>query len=77
MVTDVRLRTVDRRGQLTARLDESEQRFLRLADSAPVLVWVSGLDKGCTYFNRRWLDFTGRTLEQELGSGWSSRSPPR
>ena len=72
MVTNVRLRTVDRRGQLTARLDESEQRFLRLADAAPVMVWVSGLDKGCTYFNRRWLDFTGRSLEQELGSGWST-----
>jgi PAS domain S-box-containing protein len=63
---------VDRRGQLTARLDESEQRFLRLADSAPVMVWVSGLDKGCTYFNRRWLDFTGRSLQQELGNGWAS-----
>ncbi len=76
MVTNVRLRTVDRRGQLTARLDESEQQFLRLADSAPVMVWVSGLDKGCTYFNRRWLDFTGRTLEQELGSGWSTGVHP-
>jgi two-component system sensor kinase FixL len=72
MVTDVRLRTLDHRGQLTARAGVSEERFLRLADSAPVMVWVSGLDAGCTYFNRRWLDFTGRTLDQELGDGWST-----
>ena len=63
---------MDHGSQLTARVDGSEERFLRLADSAPVLVWVSGLDGGCTYFNRRWLDFTGRTLEQELGDGWST-----
>jgi two-component system, LuxR family, sensor kinase FixL len=71
MVTDTRLRAVDQRGDLTARGNKSEERFLRLADSAPVMAWVSGLDGGCTYFNRRWLDFTGRTLEQELGDGWS------
>jgi PAS domain S-box-containing protein len=42
-----------------------------MADTAPVLIWMSGLDKLCTYFNQRWLDYTGRTLEQELGNGWA------
>ncbi|OQW33622.1 MAG: hypothetical protein A4E19_04360 [Nitrospira sp. SG-bin1] len=49
---------------------ESEERFRVIADTAPVLIWMSGLDKRCTYFNRGWLDYTGRTMEQELGDGW-------
>ena len=35
------------------------------------MIWMSGADKLCTFFNRGWLDFTGRMLEQELGNGWS------
>ena len=50
---------------------ESEQRFRSVADSAPVLIWMSGTDKLCNYFNQPWLDFTGRTLEEELGNGWT------
>lgn len=50
---------------------ESEQRFRSVADSAPVLIWMSGTDKLCNYFNQPWLDFTGRSLEEELGNGWS------
>src|SRR5262245_34727560 len=52
-------------------MDEIEDRFRSLADSAPVLMWMSGLDAGCTFLNKGWLDFTGRSLEQELGDGWS------
>jgi PAS domain S-box-containing protein len=52
-------------------LKESEERFKKMADSAPVLIWMSGKDKLCTYFNKVWLEFTGRTLEQELGNGWA------
>lgn len=51
-------------------LRESEERFRSLADSAPVLIWMSGPDKKGIYFNRSWLDFMGHTLEQELGDGW-------
>jgi PAS domain S-box-containing protein len=50
---------------------ESERRFRTMADSAPVLIWIGGLDKQCTWFNMRWLEFVGRTMEQELGDGWT------
>ncbi|HET9832208.1 MAG TPA: PAS domain-containing protein [Vicinamibacterales bacterium] len=59
-----------KRGRVQERLDESEQRFGQLASVAPVMIWMSGPDKGCTDVNRTWLEFTGRTLEQELGDGW-------
>jgi PAS domain S-box-containing protein len=52
-------------------LQHSERLFRMLADSAPVMVWVSGTDKLCTFFNKPWLEFTGRTIEQELGNGWA------
>jgi PAS domain S-box-containing protein len=53
-------------------LQESEERFRRMADTAPVLIWVSGPDRLCTFFNKGWLDFTGRSVEQEIGNGWLS-----
>ena len=50
---------------------ESEQRFLLAEKAAPVMVWVSGTDKLCTYFSEPWLKFTGRSIETELGNGWA------
>ena len=58
------------------KLQESEALFRALADNAPVLIWMSGLDKGCFYFNRGWLSFTGRTLAQEQGAGWAAGVHP-
>jgi two-component system, LuxR family, sensor kinase FixL len=52
-------------------LRESESRFRIVADAAPVLIWMSGVDKLCTFFNKPWLEFTGRSLEQEMGNGWA------
>jgi len=51
---------------------EREGLFRLVADSLPLLVWISGSDKRCTYFNKPWLDFTGRPLESEIGDGWTN-----
>ena len=59
-----------KRRRVERALRESEERFRTVADSAPVLIWMAGLDKRCTFFNKPWLDFTGRTLAQETGDGW-------
>jgi PAS domain S-box-containing protein len=53
-----------------ASLRESEKRFRHMADSAPVLIRMSGPDAACEYLNKVWLDYTGRPPEQELGNGW-------
>ena len=52
------------------RLRESEDRFRTMANTAPMLLWVSDRDKRCEFFNRGWLEFTGRSLAGEIGTGW-------
>ena len=49
----------------------SETEYRQLVEYSPIMIWRSGLDAGCDYFNDTWLEFTGRTLEQEIGQGWA------
>jgi PAS domain S-box-containing protein len=55
---------------------ENEERFRLVANTAPVMIWMSGVDKLCTYFNQPWLEFTGRSVEAELGNGWAEGVHP-
>ncbi|MFZ2300267.1 MAG: diguanylate cyclase [Gallionella sp.] len=56
--------------KLANALRESEKRFRIIADVAPIMIWMSGADKRCNFLNKGWLEFTGRSMEQEAGNGW-------
>jgi two-component system, sensor histidine kinase PdtaS len=53
------------------QLEETESRFRTMADTAPVLLWMAGMDGLCDFFNQGWLNFTGRSMAEELGNGWA------
>ena len=57
-------------------LRESEARFRNMADTAPVMIWISGVDKKVTYLNKQWVDFTGRRMEEQLGDAWVQHVHP-
>jgi PAS domain S-box-containing protein len=63
-------RDVTERKRIEAALRESEARFRMMADTAPVMVWMAGPDTHITFVNKRWLEFTGRTLQEEIGDNW-------
>ena len=65
------VRNVTRRKLAEQALRESEVRFHSMADTAPVLLWMAGPDQRCSFFNKSWLEFTGRSIEEELGEGWT------
>ncbi|MEQ1528674.1 MAG: PAS domain S-box protein [Methylococcales bacterium] len=63
--------------QLTEQaLIESELRFRNLANNGHALIWTARVDKKCDYFNKTWLEFTGRSLQQEWGHGWTEGVHP-
>ena len=67
---------ISERKRAEAALGESEVRFRVMADTAPVMIWRSNSTKRCVFFNKVWLDFRGRSLEQELRKGWTQGVHP-
>jgi PAS domain S-box-containing protein len=65
------VRDVTEEERIRQDLRETDNRFRNMADAAPVLLWMSRTDGLCTFFNQTWLEFTGRTLEDEWGVGWA------
>ena len=65
------IRDITQRKEAEHAMRESERRFRLVANTAPVMIWMTGVDKLCNYVNFPWLEFTGRSLEAELGNGWT------
>jgi PAS domain S-box-containing protein len=63
--------------QAEIALRESEALFRMMTDTAPVMIWIAGIDAARSFFNKTWLNFRGRTLEQELGNGWTEGLHPQ
>lgn len=74
--TLVVMNDITERKKAEAASRESEIQYRNLANSGSALIWTSGLDKLCNYFNDPWLKFTGRTLQQEMGNGWTEGVHP-
>jgi len=56
--------------RFTMEIEKSKEQFREVADSAPVMIWMTDENKQCNFVNKGWLNFSGRKKEQELGYGW-------
>ena len=74
---EMQIEDISGRKQAELALKESETRFFDMVNSFPFPVWVSDQTGTCSFFNRAWVDFTGKTLEQELDNGWSQGIHPQ
>lgn len=74
MIIEARDITEAKMNQLA--LAESQARFHKMADNAPVMIWVTDTENRCTYVNKQWLEFTGQKFEEALGHGWENALHP-
>lgn len=70
------VRDTTERRKTEEQISRLEEQFRNIANNAPVMIWMSEPDKACSFFNQNWLNFTGRTLEQERGNGWTENIYP-
>jgi PAS domain S-box-containing protein len=73
---EIMFKEIEERKRAESLLREKEQHFRTLANGGSTLIWTADLDKLCNYFNEPWLRFTGRTLAQEFGNGWTEGVHP-
>jgi PAS domain S-box-containing protein len=64
------IRMKDNLRRFTMEIEKSKEQFRQVADSAPVMIWMTDETKQCNFVNKGWLKFTGRKKEQEMGYGW-------
>jgi len=76
LIISLLLANLVKRRRAERSLMESEARFQMAADAAPVMIWMTDLDKLCMFLNKPWLEFTGRALNQEMGNGWAEGVHP-
>lgn len=69
-------RDVTKRMEAQLRLTESETRFRTMANTAPIMIWMADAEQETSYFNGAWLNFIGRSIEEELGRGWRDHIHP-
>jgi diguanylate cyclase (GGDEF)-like protein/PAS domain S-box-containing protein len=75
-VIQCNIRDITKRKQTEKSISAARDFYLTLFEEFPALIWRSGVDAKCDYFNKTWLTFTGRTIEQEMGDGWAEGVHP-